>query len=495
MNPVTTRRLSLRTERASFRNPLAQLGFGWALAVLTASPSLATAQTRPPSPPAKNGNGAPARDPVAGDGGQARLRALVVPGGLTADQVARLAVASSPELRGREAGTDAARARGSQATAEFWPRLGLNARYNRLSHIDPPDLGNGFTFPVFVNNYSMGATISVPVSDYLLRTARSYRASKHGIAASKLETEATRRKVVADARLAYYDWIRARGQLLVVEQRAETAQAQVTDAGRLFEAGAVSKADVLSARAQAKSVELALVRARQLAELTTTRLRVATHETQANYQVGEDIFAALPPVAGVDNLESLYKEALGSRPELAALRETVAATDALAKLAGSGWWPRLELVGGITNANPNPRIFPPRQKWDMTWDAGIVLTYAVTDLFGVSGRVREQEARGREISAQADALLDGLRVEVQEAASAVNAANSAVEAAEQALLASDEGYRVRRELYLVGRATLLEVTSAETELMTARLQVIDANVEARQARVRLTRAVGRDAIQ
>lgn len=429
----------------------------------------------------------------ASDGGKARLRALVVPGGLTSDAVAQKAVVNSPELRGRQASTDAARARGTQALGDFSPRVAVSARYTRLSAIDPPMFPGGGTLPVFLDNYAVGASVSVPVSDYLLRTAQTYRASKHSIVAATLDADAARRKVMADARLAYYDWIRARGQLLVIEQRAETAQAQVADAGRLFEAGAVSRADVLTARAQAKSVDLALVRARQLVELTTARLRVATHEEGANYQIGEDILAPLPPVRDADQLERLLEEAKGARPELAAVRENERATLALAKLAGSGWWPRLDLVANLVDGNPNQRIFPARQKWDLTWDAGVVLTYAPTDLFGVSGRVREQEANARQVAAQAAVLLDGLRIEVQDAAGAVNAATAAVDAAGQALLAADEGYRVRRELYLAGRATLLEVTAAETDLMTARLQVVDANIEARQARVRLARAVGRDA--
>ena len=168
--------------------------------------------------------------------GAARLRALMVPGGLTSDEVARLAAASSPEIRGRQAGAEAARAREDQATAEFWPRLALTSRYTRLSRIDPPMFPGGGVFPVFVDNYALGASLSVPVSDYLLRTARSMRAAGRSAAAAKLDADASRRKVVADARLTYYDWIGARGQLLVLEQRAETARAQVTDAGRLFEA-------------------------------------------------------------------------------------------------------------------------------------------------------------------------------------------------------------------------------------------------------------------
>jgi outer membrane protein len=488
---------------------LAKLGFGWALFLFTALPATASAQPRPTTPgspgsptsstptsPTSKTNGpkTAAGELPASDGGQARLRALVVSGGLTADQVARLAVATSAELRGSEADVDVARARESQSSADFWPKLSLSARYNRLSYVKPPPFPGGIEFPVFVNNYALGATLSVPVSDYLLRTSRSYSAAKHSIAASRFDNEASRRKIIADARLVYYDWIRARAQLLVVEQRHETAQAQVTDAGRLFEAGAVSKADVLSARAQAKSVELALVRARQLVDLTTTRLRVATHDNQTKFEVGEDIFAPLPPVAGVEDIAGLFNEARAARPELASLRETIAASDDLAKLAGSAWWPRVELAAGFAYANPNQRVFPPRKQWDPTWEAGVLLTYALTDLFAVGDRVDEQKARGRGVAAQSDLLLDGLRVEVQEAAGAVNAAASAVDNAEEALLAADESHRVRRELYLVGRATLLEVTTAESDLMTARLQVIDANVEARQARVRLARAVGRDAI-
>lgn len=458
-------------------------GAAWSAAAQAPSPRAAAAAPRPD------------RQPPPAEAGESRLRALVVPGGLTAEEVAGLALASSPELEGRRAGTDAARARGTASVADFTPRVGLSARYDRLSSIVPPVFPGGLTLPIYLNNYALSANLTLPVSDYLLRLSRTVGVAKHSIAAAKLDTEASRRKVAADARLTYYDWIRAQAQLLVVQQRAETAQAQVADAGRLFEAGATSKADVLTARAQAKSIDLALVRARQLVDLATTRLRVVTHESHATYQVGEDILAALPPIAGVDNLDRLFEEARAARPEVASLRETEAATVDLAKLNRSGWWPRLDLVGSVVDGNPNARIFPNRQKWDLTWDVGAVLTYSPSDLFGVSGRVREQQANARQVASQRAALIDGLRTEVEEAANAVNAANVSVETAGQALLAADEGYRVRRELYLAGRATQLEVTSAETDLLTARLQVIDANVEARQARVRLARAVGRDVLR
>jgi len=425
--------------------------------------------------------------------GETHLRALTVPGGLTSDEVARRAVTASPDIQGRLAGAEAASAREDQAKAELWPRLSLSARYTRLSPIDPPMFPGGGRFPVFLNNYAVNGSLSVPVSDYLLRLSRSTRAAARSVAAAKLDAEATRRKVAADARLVYYDWIRARGQLLVLEQRAETARTQVHDVERLFQEGVVSRADLLAAQSQLKSVELAQVRARQIESLSAARLRVLMHDgEEAKYQIGEDVLAALPPVPDLEKVDALMDEARGQRPELSALREIEAAAQEAVKLAGIARWPRLDLVGNVAYANPNQRIFPPRQQWDTTWDAGVLLSYVPTDRPGANAREREQLARVRELGAQRAALIDGLRLEVQEATNAVRAATAALETAQQGVVAAQEGYRVRRELFRAGRATLLEVTSAETELMQARLELVNAHVEARQARVRLARSVGRD---
>lgn len=472
------------------------------LLILLAAPA-AQAQTTRPLPPTASQS-------------EERLRALLVKGGLTSDEVARRAAATSREVSAKQAGADAAKAKEDQATAGFWPRLQGSARYTRLSHLDPVilpgglapvgtfppgplppntplQLTPGFPFEFFQNNYAVGAGLTVPVSDYLLRTARAAIAAKHSTRAAEAEEEATRRKVAADARIAYYDWIRARGQVLVGHQSLEAARAHLSDARKMFEAGFLSRADTLRAESQVKAVELFVLRAENLAGNAEEALRVAMHDQRGgSYQIGEDLLQVLPPVGGLEDREALEREAIGKRPELLALVETQAGLEDLRRLARTTAYPRLDLAANFTYANPNQRIFPPQQKWKSSWDAGVILSWTPTDIPLAVATMREQQARASQVAAQKGALLDGLRLEIAQTTSVVAESDAAVATSRKGLDAAEESYRVRRDLFLAGKSTLAEVTDTAAELARARLEMVDALVLSRVARVRLDHALGRD---
>jgi outer membrane protein TolC len=484
--------------------------------LLSVSLTPAIAQNAPALPPSRT---------LPPEDGEQRLRSFLVgKGGLTSLEVGRRALAVSPDVIARREGALAAKAQEDQATAQFWPRLSGSARYTRLSHVDPVFLPGGvrpqnpalqsvqqptplapgealeilpsFPFPVFENNYSVVATLSVPVSDYLLRLSRATRAAERTTRAAQKDEEAARRNVVADARIAYYDWIRARGQVLVTQDRLQAMTGYVADTRRMFEAGFTSKADVLRAESQQKGIQLALTRFQHLAALAEERLRVFMHDDGSRrYEIGENLIETLPAVAELNDRNALVGEALSRRPEVAVLAETEAALKDLAWLAKTSYVPRVDLVGNATYANPNQRIFPPRQKWDPTWDASVVLSWTPSDIIGASATAREQMARARQTAAQRQSLVDGLRLEVHQAVSGLTEADANIETTTQGLNASQESYRTRRELFLVGKSTFVEVTDAEADLTRARLEVVNAHIEARIARVRLAHALGRDLLK
>jgi outer membrane protein TolC len=264
----------------------------------------------------------------------------------------------------------------------------------------------------------------------------------------------------------------------------------------MFEAGFVSKADTLRVESQLKAVELFLLRAENLAGVAEEGLRVAMHDPQRTpYEIGEDLLQVLPPVGGLDDRAALEQEAIGRRPELLALAETQAGLEDLRRLARTTAYPRLDLVGNFTYANPNQRIFPPQEKWKSSWDAGVVLSWTPTDIPLALANMREQGARASQVAAQKGAMLDGLRLEIAQSTGAVAESDAAVTTSRKGLDAAEESYRVRRDLFLAGKSTLVEVTDTASELARARLELVDALVMSRVARVRLDHALGRDGLK
>lgn len=446
---------------------------------------------------------------------QQKLEAMMRGDGLTASDVAERAVRSSSQLAAKRRSIESADAQVDQARASFYPTLNLSARYTRLSSIDVPALGvlaapadqtaRGtlppgselvaipLSFPVVLNNYVLQAQLNVPLSDYLLRTSRAISGANRVKNASELDERATKLSVARDAKVAYYQWIRAQGVAFVGAQSIEQANGHLVDANHGFQAGLLSKADVLRAQSQVKSAELFLERANSSVNVATERLRVMMKDpSDKQYEVGENILAPVEALPNTASEDAAYREASSKRLELKVLSENEAAIRDQAALNGAANYPRLDATASAQYSNPNPRYFPQENKFRGTWDAGVVLSWSPVSIFGTQAGTRSLDARAAEIAAQRQALLDGLRLEVAQALAAERDARFAVSVSEQALAAADEGYRVRRELFRSGRATLVEVTDSETELTRARLELVNAHVDLRIAQVELSHVLGRD---
>lgn len=457
-----------------------------------------------------------------------RIASLFNPAsGLTSDEVARRAEATSIDVRIKEQAIAAAQARTRQAVLGWVPIFQMSARYTRLSDLTLPSLGSiggdsgslvgapgsiassgqlvapgtplvrippiSLSFPIYLNVYDFKASLSVPISDYVLRVSQGIASASHSERAARIDEKAARLKIAADARVAYYQWIRARGQLVVAEQSLEQARGHLTDAKRAFEVGMVSKADVLRAESQTKAVELFVERAQSFVALAEEQLRVSMHDDGSRrFDIGEDLRVELPKVAGAENVEQLQAEAFEKRLELRALDATAWSLKEQEKIVRASNYPRLDAQGNANYTNPHPRIFPQQDKFTASWDLSLVLSWTPTELLGTSARSDELEQRRLQVETQKLMLRDGLRLEVTQAQQALRESELALETTAAGRMASEEAYRVRRELFRNGRATTVEVTDAETELTRARLEAINAHIDARVARVRLNHALGRD---
>lgn len=482
---------------------------------------------QPQGPPGSPGTAAIPRPPLTSDdvgltdgpGLERFLQHADLRNGLTAEQVASRAVANSALVEQRQATARRAKGQEDEAVARLWPELTLSARYTRISDVQQPELTGGgvqlvgaaadpgplppgqqliaippFTFPILLNQYELKASLSVPVSDYVYRTGTAISSAEHSSASARWDEEATKLKVAADARIAYYDWVRAIGQQIVAEESLSNMRAREKDAEVLHASGLLSRADLLGARAQTKNAEVLAVQAQHFTRITEERLRTITYEPDPNrvYKVGENLLDPAPPIAAPLETNALLEEAARNRAELKTLRESQKSIEGLVSLAKSEAHPRLDVVGNYIYANPNPRIFPQQNRFDGVWDVSVMLTWKPTSIVGANAVASQQEARIAELRAQRRALIENLRLEVTQAAQGVSEADATLEAAQEALAAAYESYRGRRELFRIGQGTLVDVNDAEVALTRARLALINAHIDARTSRVRLRYALGRD---
>lgn len=417
---------------------------------------------------------------------------LARPGGLTADAAAKRAVRASATVMRRQAETDEARSGLSSVKYALVPITTLSAGYTRLSAVDAPELSPGFSFPVFLNSYHLGAEVAIPLTDLILRFPPMKKSTEHGIAAARSAEKSAGLAAAVDARVAYYEWVRAELQVVVAARLLDQVKANLEQIRVLAEVSRVSRADVLRLEAQEAQVELALVQVRELAALRAEHVRIAIGAPADDpLAIGEDV-RDVGPDANVGSAVELTKTALGRRDEFVALREARAALEQHRKADKVDRLPKLGVFAQGIYDNPNQRIFPAEDKFDVTWAAGARVTWSLNDYLNSKPHDAKWDAELRALDADRLNLELGVRAQVTAARQAVVLADRAYAATKRGLAAAEESHRVRQELLAAERATAIELVDADNELTRARIAAIDALIDRRIARARLANVIGED---
>ncbi len=433
------------------------------------------------------------------------------PGGLTSDTVAARARKGSPALAGKRAEVERAARELDRTIVDLFPRLSFTGKYTRMSSTGSTELGpfvvaSGVSegpvppgTPLAVtsipiesidNQFSFTASLSIPISDYAVRLPQSTRAARAAARAAELDVEASARDVELEARVLYYNWVKAELATAVAEQSLRLAVAQHDRIAKLSAAGASTGADEASARALVAKSKMLLERSGNLATQLRGASRQMHDETSApsDYRIGEDLASLTSPPP--PSQKTLTAQALGARAEIRAANARVAGLSAQAEATRSLLYPRLDAAGAVGAVNPGQRRFPSTAEFHSTWQVGVTLSFSPNDaaLGGVSGAAAD--ARTRAAVAQAAAIEDGIRKEVIEARTAWRDAQAAIEASEREEEAAQLAYENRFELFVHDRATPVELEQAHDDLLRARLDVVDARIAAKIAQARLAHATG-----
>jgi outer membrane protein len=476
-----------------------------------------TAPNAPPPPAAPSAGSAPTGTPDVARAPAGNDQPSGSPGAISAETVGTRAITTSYQAKAAEQNLTAAGARAEQQWTNYLPRIGLTARYTRLSGFTAPSIGGGgaggsvgstdpsgtrnppntivlppIKFPLVLDNYLTQATIAVPISDYLLRIGKAYSASTMSEDAARFDVVAARAKSYADGKVAYYTWLRARSAVGVSEESLTVARAHQKDAENQFAVGNASKADVLRAQTQVAAAELAVERAKSGVALTERQVRIAIHGKDDDVLTPSDSLEGTLP-AQQASLRTLVAEAQAQRPEIKSIDKSAEAARKLADVSRAGKYPVLSGFGDVTYANPNQRVFPQTPTWFPTWSVGAQVTWSPNDVISAGAAGADAEARAAALDAQKQAVRDGVDLEVTQAYQGIIEGDAAITSTQRQLASAVEGYRVARELFNNGRGTATTLIDAEIVLAQTRFEHLNARVDARIGRIRLDHALGRDA--
>jgi len=447
--------------------------------------------------------------------------------------VAKRASASSRTIAAKNAELRAAAAKVDSAMVQFLPRATLKGSYTRVNKVvnslgagsllassgtgpytmgafdvtnpstgeilsgqglidenGSPVAGYANKFPTYTNMYSLGASLSVPLSDYVLRMASSIGGSKLNHEAAALNARAERAKVEGDARVAFFNWARALGQVAVTEKSLVRVQTRLRDTQTSYSVGMVTKANLLRMEAQVAATQAALEEAKGFRDLAAQQLAVIMHDQRADYSLGEDVLVVTATPES-ESVESLVSFAHNNRLELKALERSSQSLKKTESVVKAGRYPRVDAFADYTYANPNQRsLF--NLGWKSSWAVGLQATWSLNDIVVNNASAREVAANRESLEAKRDAMVDAIRLEVTSAYTDRRKALASLAAAQRSSEASQAAYDVSLQLFKVGKATTTELIDAEGELVTSNLRLINAHIDTKVAETKLAHATGRD---
>lgn len=305
--------------------------------------------------------------------------------------------------------------------------------------------------------------------------------------ADLLKSGAMRREVRADvesrlllfqrfATQAYWDWVAAGRAVLIQRQLLDLAKERVTNIRLRVDGGDLAKIAELDNNRFIAKRQNSIVKAERGLEKAAIKLSIFNRdpigapEIAMASQLPEDL-----PAAGRLALEQIMSDAsnaIAIRPELVALQAAREAACIDRRYAENLMLPKLDMkgflgqdVGGETSSTGDKTPFEAQ--------FGI---FAEVPIERRSGLGKRQAANGKinQIDAKTRIVQDKIRAEIQDAASALNAAYDQIQQSQQNVELTAQSLEVGRELFKVGDIDLLSLNIYETSFADAKLELLDA---------------------
>lgn len=423
--------------------------------------------------------------------------AVAQPTVLTLDQAVARAMAAAPAMAGAAADLDGARARERAAMTGWLPSLSGSAAYNRqtgnfaprpgLSASNLGGGGGGFRYESTHKSYdyfNFSLTMSQTIWDHG-RTLGAHRAAIAGVGAAEGDARVTRLDVWERVVSRYYGVLASRQMLQVAQRAADQARRHADRARALVEAGLRPRIDAVRAEADAQNAEAARLSAADALAVSRVALAIAIGDPGLSSVDVVDPGPLAEDDAGPFDAAEGVRQAVGQRPERAALAARIVAQEGVIRSVRARWLPVV-----AANASFNDSGLEVHELvWN--WSVGVSVTVPVLSAVQTTYEYREAKARLARLHADQASLDLALRLEVEQAAAAVNEANVRMAPILAALDAAREALELAQGRYEAGTGDSVELLDAQAALANAEAGEVRARLDVALARVAWNRAVGR----
>ncbi len=319
----------------------------------------------------------------------------------------------------------------------------------------------------------------------LLHRERDLKAASSSADASRADEADARSQIAEQVRTTYLRLFEARAGIAIAEASIEQLQKQVQDAQARYNAGTITKADLLRFQTAVANAQQQRILAATLAQIARQALLtlLARNPEDPSIEFVEPVDLERQAAVRPGNTsDQLINRALQNRPEVARAQKEAEAARANGQARMWELLPEVDVQAAYSNVRG--QVFQPENSSFI----GVVTSWP---FFTWGTRWYAAQSAQRQADASSS-LLENTRkqvaYDVSSKAAVLDSQFVAVEVAQTAIISAEEAYRVTTAQVSAGTATTTDLLDAQSALTTARLNLARAQYERTIARVALDRA-------
>ena len=366
----------------------------------------------------------------------------------------------------------------TEAKDRFLPTLSASAAQSW-------SFGRGLTSENTYANRNTSSTgfnvsFSLPIFQGLsaLRQLRQAQANIHTL---DLRVENAKDDVTLGVIAYYLQVLYSREIVSVRKEELRLAQTQLERQQILFEGDKVPEVDVLQAKSQVASSQVAVVNAENDYSLALVDLtRALELKGTEDFDVEPiDLDGELPRLASADEV---YKNALNNNSGILAARSSVGLADHAISIAKTGYIPKLSFNAGLgsnyyTMSGMPSNSFGRQMRDNFSKALGFSLNVPIFDAFNTRNQIRQARAQKLSAELELERQESNLLKTIRQAHSQAEGAEAQYRAGETAVTSAKAALDAMTEKFTYGRANATEWEQARSNYITTLSQQVQAKYE------------------
>ena len=348
-----------------------------------------------------------------------------------------------------------------------YPDFKISGQYQRLTDADinfklnNSDGSTSTTDAPSVNQLMVGqVNASLPLFAGF-KIQNSIKASSNLYAAESANALQTKENVAMQVVDLYASMYKAEKTVELLKENQKSAEQRVTDFIELEKNGIIPRNDLLKAQLQASNVKLSLAKATKDLNIVNYQLiTLLKLDDTTKLTIRESDFVNFQ----MNNIPTSDEVAVANRQDLEAVRLQEKASLDYVKVAKSGYYPAISLVGGYTAIDLKNVITVQN-----AMNIGVGLSYDLSGILKNNAAVKVAESKADELKKHEELLTEQIKIEVQKAIEDYDLALKQDIVYNQAVEQASENYRILKDKYDNGLSDTNDLLEADVDQLESNI--------------------------